>query len=227
MTKKTLFVILFLCSLALFPQENDSQTKEIQPVNQATADMVNLLQENLGQEESPWWSAFLTVDRRLYLPLNRRSLAYQPGEILLDNGERRTSPAVLFSLFQLLETEQEDRILVAGNYGAYEASLLHQAGREVYLIQRDEEILDLRDFATIQGRRPYVQWQPESPFQGIFLTTPQKEISPETLNQLDEGSFLIAKLRIPGGWDQWIRIQRIGFSYRVELLSSEGTREAE
>jgi len=186
-------------------------------------DLTDRMQQFIDDRTSFWWDSFNMVDRKTYLPETRKSLANSPGDILLIPGEKALSPVSIFHLFQSLNLQRQDKVLVAGYSAAYEAALMAYAGLEVYLIQKSLPLPEEQNYQFIRSDSSrYDEWSSNAPYDAIFLTSPQQKIEPSLLSQLKTGGYMAVPLLTPGGFNQWVRIEKTEDSFRLEVLGISG-----
>jgi len=215
-----LIAILF-SSLSLTAQEAQEDT--VVTYNGPGAEIVQQLISTTEEQESPWWNIFASVDRSRFLPEEMQHMSNSINELMVQTSKIHQSPLTLYQLFQNLEIIEEDKVLIAGYTGAYAAVLLNRYGIEVYLIQENPLKPEGDEISSITGPVNFQYWQNASPFDAILITTAQKELEPQLLNQLAEGSILICPLLTPRGLQQWVKVQKIGMSYNVSLLDMKGS----
>lgn len=178
----------------------------------------------IDNKDSFWWNSFENINRRIYLPEARKSLADSPGDILLIPGQKALSPVTIFNIFHSLKLDRQDKVMVAGYSAAYEAALMAEAGLKVFLIQESLPLPEGQKYSYIQsgGEDFYEQWLAESPFDAIFITSPQQEVDPKLLEQIKIGAYMVVPLKTPGGINQWVRIQKTEGSFMLEVLGLQG-----
>jgi protein-L-isoaspartate(D-aspartate) O-methyltransferase len=86
--------------------------------------------------------AFLNVPRELFVPAERRELAYIGAELPLGGGRTMMEASPLAKLLQLVEVRAGDRALdVAGGTG-YAAAVLSRLGAAVTMVESDETLAE-------------------------------------------------------------------------------------
>lgn len=207
--KRTFTLLLLLLSFLLYTQE-----------------LTDRMHQFIYEENSFWWDSFRMVERKIYLPESRKSLADSPGDILLIPGEKALSPVTIFHLFQSLNLQSQDKVLTVGYSAAYEAALMAYAGLDVYLIQKSLPLPEGQNYQFIRSNgENYDEWINEGPFDAILITSPQQKMEPALLSQLKAGGYLAVPLKTPGGFNQWVLIEKTEESFRLEVLGVSGERK--
>lgn len=196
----------------------------ILPTLLSAQELTERMRQFIDDKTSFWWNSFENVDRYVFLPESRRSLADSPGDILLVPGQKALSPVTIFHIFQSLELERQDKVLVAGYSAAYEAALMADAGFNVFLIQESLPLPEGQGYSFVRGGedKAYSQWLAESPFDAILITSPLQKIDSSLLEQIKKGGFIVAPLQAPGGIHQWVRIQKTEDTFLLEVLGLKG-----
>ncbi|WP_185982919.1 protein-L-isoaspartate O-methyltransferase family protein [Aureimonas mangrovi] len=95
--------------------------------------------------------AFLNVPRELFVPAERRELAYIGAEMPLGSGRTMMEASPLAKLLQLVEVRLGDKALdVAGGTG-YAAAILSRLGAQVTMLESDETLAETARVALAQA----------------------------------------------------------------------------
>ena len=145
-------------------------------------------------------AAFRKVPRHWFVSEALRDQAY--GDYPLPIGERQTisQPYIVAEMTQVLELNQDDRVLEIGTGSGYQAAILAQIVYRVYTIERIRSLhiqartlFDKLHYHNIVTR--YADgtkgWQIESPFDAIIVTAGAPAIPEVLVNQLVTGGRLV------------------------------------
>ena len=145
-------------------------------------------------------AAFRKVPRHWFVSEALRDQAY--GDYPLPIGERQTisQPYIVAEMTQVLELNQDDRVLEIGTGSGYQAAILAQIVYRVYTIERIRSLhiqartlFDKLRYHNIVTR--YADgtkgWQIECPFDAIIVTAGAPAIPEVLVNQLVTGGRLV------------------------------------
>ncbi|GIX11119.1 protein-L-isoaspartate O-methyltransferase [Elioraea sp.] len=177
-------------------------------------------------------AAMLDLPRELFLPAEKRAMAYLDEDIPLGGGRALVEPMVLARLVQAAEVEEDSRVLVIAAGAGYGAALLARLARSVVALEAPGEAVErLRAALAAIGARgvrvvggPVTEgWAAEAPYDAILIEG-AVEIVPEViLAQLVEGGRLVtveASGR-PGVLGTAVRLVRLaGTVTRVPLFDA-------
>ncbi|RCL03410.1 MAG: protein-L-isoaspartate(D-aspartate) O-methyltransferase [Candidatus Tokpelaia sp. JSC161] len=148
-------------------------------------------------------SAFLSIPREDFLPLNLRSLAYTDEHLLLDECDFRFSmaPAPLAKLIQLANIQKEDCVLDIGSNIGYAAAILGYISKSVTAIESEQALVLLaeknlspdvyRNVSLVMGALElgYIKQAPYD----VILIEGSVDFIPEILfEQMGDGGRLVA-----------------------------------
>lgn len=144
--------------------------------------------------------AFLNVPRELFVPAERRELAYIGAEVPLAPGRTMMEASPLAKLVQLARVGQGDRVLVVGCGTGYACAIAARLGDSVVGLEENEALVGAARTALaaagvegveiVQG--PLRAGHPEgAPFDVILLEGSVDEVPPALVEQLAERGRLV------------------------------------
>lgn len=162
------------------------------------------------------------VPRELFIPNDRRSMAYGDHPVRIDYRQTISQPYIVAYMTESISPSPNHKVLEIGTGSGYQAAVLSELVKEVYTIEiikplgiRAKKTLTDLGYTNIQFRigDGYAGWAEAAPFDAIILTAAPPKIPQPLLNQLAIGGVLIA----PVGKDSQslIRVTRNqdGFQY--------------
>jgi len=88
-------------------------------------------------------AAMREIPRELFVPPERRSMAYVDEDVPLGHGRVLIEPMVIARLVQLLSPAEGDRVLVVGAGSGYGAALLSACGTRVTALEDDRDLIEM------------------------------------------------------------------------------------
>jgi protein-L-isoaspartate(D-aspartate) O-methyltransferase len=157
-------------------------------------------------------NALRNVERHLFVPANRRSLAYSDEPLPVGEGRVLPSPMIAARLYQLANIGDGDLVLVVGSATGYGAAVLGRVASAVVALEADE---DLAKFAkeAFEGEAseagigdnvflvngPLTKgWPDQAPYDVIVIEGAVEQVPAELIDQLAENGRLVTVLREPG-----------------------------
>ena len=159
--------------------------------------------------------ALMEVPRHLFVPDGLQSSAYLNIPLPVGHGATISQPYIVALMTDLLEVDENDRVLEIGTGSGYQSAVLSRLVKEVYSIEIVPELyeharnifhkLGYENIHTALGDG-YRGWPEKAPFDGIIVTAAAPEIPPPLVEQLRPGRHLV----IPVGTDfqRLIRVTR-------------------
>lgn len=146
--------------------------------------------------------AFRNVTRHLFVPENKKSLAYEDYPLPIGQDQTISQPYIVALMTELLDVKRGDRILEIGTGSGYQAAILSYLGARVYSIERlavlaknAKELLDsLQYYVEIIVGDGTLGWQEYAPYDKIIITAAAPSISPCWIEQLVVGGRMVLPL---------------------------------
>ncbi len=174
-------------------------------------------------------AAFLEVPRELFVPQNKRVLAYSDAEIEIADGDvfrRMIRPMHLARMVQSAELTRDSVVLDVGCLTGYSSAILSRLCGSVValetsdaMVRRASDALDDADIDTVAVLEgPLADGYPsEGPFDAILLGGAVEEVPEKLVGQLREDGVIIAPLGT-GGAGRAVSIKRDGDGHTVVPL---------
>jgi protein-L-isoaspartate(D-aspartate) O-methyltransferase len=181
-----------------------------------------------GVADSRVLEAMLNVPRHLFVPRDLHDRAYDDSPLPIGDGQTISQPYMVAWMTELLEVEENDRVLEIGTGSGYQAAILCELAREVFSIEKYSSLSRqagerLRDLGytniSIRVGDGTLGWPEEAPFDGIMVTAGAPSIPQPLLEQLAEGGRLVIPVG-SSGMQMLHLVRRRGNEYQT---SEEGT----
>ncbi|WP_417843059.1 protein-L-isoaspartate O-methyltransferase family protein [Thalassospira sp.] len=151
-------------------------------------------------------AAMEEVPRELFLPENKRGVAYVDEDISIGNGRYAIEPMVIARLMQIAEIATTDVALVIGAGYGYACALVSRVAETVVAVESDtamaqtaEKIMQDNNYdnvIVVEGD-VVTGYAKQSPYNVILLDGAVAEVPEAILGQLAEGGRLLAVVREP------------------------------
>jgi len=160
--------------------------------------------------------AMRKVPRHRFVLPEYHHLAYSDGPLPIGRGQTISQPYIVALMSQLLELKGDETVLEIGTGSGYQAALLGFLARDVYTIERHEELarqasrlMEDLGLGNVHihigdGSKGLPQY---APYQGIIVTAAAPNVPQALLDQLDEGGKLVIPVGSRGGQflERWLR----------------------
>ncbi len=163
--------------------------------------MVALLERDGYIKSEKVKRAFELVDRANFVPEDKRPYAYFDEPLPIGHAQTISAPSMVAIMLELLEIEEDNKILEVGTGSGYNACLMACMGAEVISVER---IPALRDFARKNMEKcpckdkvriflgdGSMGYKAEAPYDRIIVTCGAPDIPPPLIEQLKVGGILI------------------------------------
>jgi protein-L-isoaspartate(D-aspartate) O-methyltransferase len=163
--------------------------------------------ERRGIEDEAVLRAMRLVPRHRFVPHDLRHAAYDDAALAIGDGQTISQPYMVALMTELLELDQETRLLELGTGSGYQAAVASRICRQVWSVERHEalsqraaEVLGELGYENVRlfvgdGSRGLPS---EAPFDAIVVTAAAPQVPQALLEQLADGGRLVAPL---GGLD--------------------------
>ncbi|MEZ8446939.1 protein-L-isoaspartate(D-aspartate) O-methyltransferase [Vibrio splendidus] len=184
--------------------------------------LITFLIEN-GIQDQKVLDAIYQLPRESFLSQAMYHQAYDNNALPIGQGQTISQPYIVAKMTELLELQQDSRVLEIGTGSGYQTAVLAQLVDHVYSVERIKSLqwdakrrlkqLDFYNISTKHGDG-WQGWSSKAPFDAIIVTAAAESIPQALLQQLKDGGRLL----IPVGGDeqQLLKIVRHG----DEFLSS-------
>jgi protein-L-isoaspartate(D-aspartate) O-methyltransferase len=144
--------------------------------------------------------AFTKVDRKKFLPKEQKAKAYQDRPIPIGYNQTISQPSLVASMTKKLDVGENDTILEIGTGSGYQAAILAEIVKQVYTIERVEELANRAKDTLAELGYDNVEviigdgskGLPEyAPYDGIIVTAAAPEIPQTLVDQLKEGGKIV------------------------------------
>ena len=147
--------------------------------------------------------AMINVPRHLFVPEAYERMAYEDRPLPIGEGQTISQPYIVALMTELLELNQNAKVLEIGTGSGYQAAVLAEIVKEVYSIEIVEILgqtasgllteLGYKNISTKIGDG-YKGWPEKAPFDAIIVTCAPSDIPKPLENQLKEGGKMIIPL---------------------------------
>lgn len=184
--------------------------------------LITFLVEN-GIQDQKVLDAIYQLPRESFLSQAMYHQAYDNNALPIGQGQTISQPYIVAKMTELLELQQDSRVLEIGTGSGYQTAVLAQLVDHVYSVERIKSLqwdakrrlkqLDFYNISTKHGDG-WQGWSSKALFDAIIVTAAAESIPQALLQQLKDGGRLL----IPVGDDeqQLLKIVRHG----DEFLSS-------
>lgn len=148
-------------------------------------------------------SAFNKVQRHKFVPEDLRGSAYADYPVPIGEGQTISQPYIVALMTESLDLKGEEKVLEIGTGSGYQAAILAEIAKEVYTIERFEDLSLKAD--SLLKELGYVNikvktgdgtlgWPEEAAFDRIIITAATPRIPLPLTEQLKEGGKIVLPL---------------------------------
>jgi len=160
--------------------------------------------------------AMRKVPRHRFVLPEYHHLAYSDGPLPIGRGQTISQPYIVALMSQLLELKGDETVLEIGTGSGYQAAVLGFLTRDVYTIERHEDLArqasQLMEDLVLENVHIHIgdgsKGLPQyAPYKGIIVTAAAPNVPQALLDQLDEGGKLVIPVGSRGGQylERWLR----------------------
>ncbi len=148
--------------------------------------------------------AMRAVPRHVFVPQGTRRQAYRDSPLPIGHGQTISQPYIVAMMTELLELDENTRVLEIGTGSGYQAAVLAQLTPHVYtveivqpLAERARLTLAAQGYDSVRTRHAdgYLGWPRHGPFDVIIVTCAAGHLPPPLWEQLAPGGRIV----IPSG----------------------------
>jgi protein-L-isoaspartate(D-aspartate) O-methyltransferase len=145
-------------------------------------------------------SAMRKVPRHLFLPKESWPYAYVDSPVRIGCGQTISQPYIVALMTELLEVEQDHRVLDIGTGSGYQAAILGELTKEVHSIERHPDLANLAEqrLQALGYENVSVHigdgtqgFPPRAPYDRIIVAAAAPSVPDALLDQLNEGGRLV------------------------------------
>ena len=140
------------------------------------------------------------VPRHRFVPADLAESAYEDRPLPIGEGQTISQPYIVALMTQSLELKGDESVLEIGSGSGYQAAVLAELVRQVYTIERIEELCNRS--SEILKTLGYVNvnlkagdgsegWPEFAPYDGIMVTAGSPEIPEVLTEQVNEGGRIV------------------------------------
>jgi protein-L-isoaspartate(D-aspartate) O-methyltransferase len=157
------------------------------------------------------------VPRERFVPESERGLAFENGPLPIGCGQTISQPYIVALMTDLLEADEEARVLEIGTGSGYQAAVLSRVARQVFsveiidtLSERAQQTLDELGYGNVVCRCAdgYHGWPEYAPYDGILVTAATPEIPQPLVDQLKSGARLVIPLGYPYSYQELMVVEK-------------------
>lgn len=147
--------------------------------------------------------AFGKVQRHKFIPEDLRGSAYADYPVPIGEGQTISQPYIVALMTEALDLKGDEKVLEIGTGSGYQAAILAEIVKEVYTVERFEELglkadslLKELGYANIKVKTGdgTLGWPEEAPFDRIIITAATPRIPLPLTEQLKEGGKIVLPL---------------------------------
>lgn len=160
--------------------------------------------------------AMRKVPRQIFVPEEHRHLAYSDCPLPIGQNQTISQPYIVALMTQMLALKGQESVLEIGTGSGYQAAVLSLVAREVYTVERHENLakralksineLDIKNI-TLQVGDGTRGWAEHAPYDAILATAAAPQVPQPLLDQLADGGRLVIPVggRIGQYLERWLR----------------------
>lgn len=199
-------VLVLVISLSFMVGGADSATAEHKFSEEkpwfvrARRNMVEIQIKARGIKDERLLKAMLKVKRHFFVPAHIQKLAYIDHPLPIGEGQTISQPYIVALMSELLNLDEDDKVLEIGTGSGYQAAILAELAKEVYTIeileplaiQAEKTLEDLGyENIIVKCGDGYLGWLEYAPFDAIIVTCAPPNIPQPLIEQLAEGGRMI------------------------------------
>ena len=161
--------------------------------------------------------AMRSVPREAFLPPEIEEFAYADAPLPIERGQTISQPYIVALMAAAAELGSGDRVLEIGTGSGYAAAVLGRIAREVYTVERHEELARLaaKRLAELAFSNVWVRhgdgtlgWPEHAPYDAIVVAAGGPKVPEALLDQLAPGGRLVMPVGEGRGFQQLLRMTR-------------------
>ena len=193
-----------------------------------------------GISEKRVLESFNKVPRHEFVPKELLQSAYNDYPLPIGGGQTISQPYMVALMTESLKLKGDERILEVGTGSGYQAAILAKLSKEVYSIERFQDLADTAKKALdslgyknvkIKVGDGTLGWEEFAPYDGIIVTAGAPGIPESLVNQLKDNGRLVIPIGGSGFGQVMTIVEKTGHAIRtseicgcmfVPLIGKEG-----
>ncbi len=156
--------------------------------------------EGRGIKDPLVLDAFQQIDRKIFVPPESHSMAYNDHPLGIGEGQTISQPYMVAEMTELLGLSGGEKVLEIGTGSGYQTAILSMIAGEVYTVEiipslseiAQERIRELGiDNIHFRIGSGFDGWEEFAPYEGIIVTAAPEEIPKKLLSQLSDGGRMV------------------------------------
>ncbi len=181
--------------------------------------------ERRGIKEDRVLEVMKKVPRHLFVPEEHRIYSYQDHPLPIGEEQTISQPYIVAYMTELLELNENCRVLEIGTGSGYQSAILAELYKEVFTVElieilslRAQQVLSSLGYKNIKflvGDGTY-GWKEWAPYERIIVTAASPRVPPAMIEQLSDNGILV----IPVGTysQEIVRIRKKSEKIEEEVL---------
>ena len=150
--------------------------------------------------------AMRAVPRHVFVPVDNRRHAYRDSPLPIGHGQTISQPYIVAMMTELLDLDDDTRVLEIGTGSGYQAAVLAHLTPHVYTIEvveplaeRSRRTLAEQGYESVRTRHAdgYFGWPEHAPFDVIIVTCAAGHLPPPLWKQLKPGGRIVVPVGGP------------------------------
>ncbi|MEA3408491.1 MAG: protein-L-isoaspartate(D-aspartate) O-methyltransferase [Chloroflexota bacterium] len=180
-----------------------------------------------GVEDKDVLRAMRTVPRHAFVPSEQVGGAYEDHPLPIGFGQTISQPYIVAYMTEIVQLEEEERVLEIGTGSGYQAAVLAEITPHVYSVEIIEELherasrtLDEQGYDEVHLRHDdgYYGWEEYAPYDAIVVTAAPDHIPQPLVEQLADGGRMVIPVGPPGAYQALWLVEREGEEVKTERL---------
>jgi len=219
-------ISILLCLVLTLPVAGTLE--DLTRFKEARERLVSNFIENKGIKDPNVLAAMRKVQRHSFVPDNLESSAYADRPLPIGEGQTISQPYVVALMTEILQLNDQHRVLEIGTGSGYQAAVLAQIAAEVYSIEIKQKlhkkatnVLESLGYKTVKTRHGdgYFGWPGAEPFDAIMITAAVDHIPPPLIKQLKDGGRLTLPLGNPFSYQNLVLVTKQGDDVSVKQIT--------
>ncbi len=148
-------------------------------------------------------SALEIIPREKFIPENYRNQAYENIALPIGDGQTISQPYVVAKMTELLEVNNNHKVLEIGTGSGYQCAILSKLARRIYTIERiknlhekSSKIFDELQLTNIVSKYEDGNngWVEQIPFDRIIFTAATESISSRIFSHIKEDGIIVCPI---------------------------------